>query len=180
MRITAGIHRSRNLKTLDSDISRPTSDKVRQAIFSRIGPYFQDEQFLDVFSGTGAMALEGISRGIQHAVCIEKNPKARRIILENAKLLNEEKKISLLAGDAFVELDKLQTAFDYVFIDPPYAYDNFEGIIQKVVDHCVHDQSLIIVESDHMKVLPESFGKFQCVHTKKYGQTRLSYYEVVQ
>lgn len=177
MRITAGTHRSRNLKTLESNLTRPTSDKVRQAIYSRVGPYFNGETLLDVFSGTGAMALEGLSRGMSRVTCIEKNAQARRLILENIKLLGEQDHVDLIHGDALLELERLNHKFDLVFIDPPYDYPHFEAIIELVVANCVHENSLIIVESDKDKVLPQQFRTFVCSHSKRYGQTLISYYE---
>ena len=177
MRITAGTHRSRVLKTLDSTISRPTSDKVRQAIYSRIGPYFQDSTMLDVFSGTGAMALEGLSRGMAHVTCIEKNAQARRLILDNVTLLNETANVTLINGDALNVLDTLGQVFDVIFVDPPYDYPYFESIIETLVARCTHSNSLIIVESDAHKDLPTTVGTFTCVHSKRYGQTLISYYE---
>lgn len=179
MRITAGTHRSRNLKTLASDVTRPTSDKMRQAIFSRIGPYFDNTSFLDVFGGTGAMALEAISRGMNHAVCIERYVPAQRIIQENIKLLNENAKVTLVKGDALKQLETLKQRFDYIFIDPPYKYKYFESIIKEAIIHCAHENTLIIVESDAQKELPQVIENFECIHSKKYGQSKLFYYEVI-
>lgn len=179
MRITAGTHRSRNLKTLDSDVTRPTSDKIRQAIFSRIGPYFDAASFLDVFGGTGAMALEAVSRGMGEAVCIEAYGPAQRIINENIKLLGEMSHVKLVKGDALIQLEKLNQKFDYIFIDPPYKYDYFEDIIRNAIKFCSHQHTLIIVESDATKELPEIIENFECVHSKKYGHSKLFYYEVI-
>lgn len=179
MRITAGTHRSRNLKTLSSDHTRPTSDKIRQALFSKVGPYFQGGRFLDVFSGTGAMGLESLSRGMDEVVAFENNNQAARLILENVKALKETDHFKLLKGDAKELLKQDLGKFDLVFIDPPYDYNDFEGIINLVVEHCVHEDSIIIVESDHTKQLADGFGDFHCVQAKKYGQTMVRYFEVI-
>lgn len=178
MRITAGQFRSRNIKTLKSDVSRPTSDKVRQAIFSRVGPYFQKSTFLDVFGGSGAMGLEALSRGMSEVVCIEKDPAASRLILENAKAFDVMNQMTLYKGDVLVQLKKINQKFDYIFIDPPYAYPKFEEVIQYVVDHLSYSHSEIIVESDSDKDLSDRFGNFVCVQSKKYGHTQVRYYEM--
>ncbi len=176
MRITAGTHRSRNLKTLNGDQTRPTTDKIRQAIFSRIGPYFNNTSFLDVFSGSGAMALEARSRGVEVVYALEQHSGALSIIKDNAKSLNES--IEILKGDAMQLIPSLKQKFDYIFIDPPYHYDKFQVVIETCIQNCVHEDTLIIVESDISLKLDETILNFECVHEKKYGQTRIRYYEV--
>lgn len=178
MRITAGRNRSRALKTLKSDISRPTTDKVRQAIYSRIGPYFDGDVMLDVFAGSGAMGFEALSRGMGHVMAIEVNRQAYQLIQENAKALNEEAQISLILGDALKVVSGLNQTFDYVFIDPPYAYPHFETIIKVVIQSCVKPNTTIIVESDTTLKLPELILGFECIHQKKYGNTMIRYYEM--
>ena len=180
MRITAGVHRSRTLKTLKSDHTRPTSDKIRQAIFSKVGPFFQEGSFLDVFCGTGAMGLEALSRGMDRVLAFENHGPAAAIINENVKLLKEEKNFKLMRGDAQNLIQKDNGLFDIVFMDPPYDYKDFDLMISLIVKHAVHDDSIIIVESDSQHTLKESYSQFTCTQEKVYGHTKLCYFEVCE
>lgn len=178
MRVIAGKYGSRNIETLKGMTTRPTSDKVRAAIFSKIGPYFNDETFLDVFGGSGAMSLEALSRGMKRVTILEKDIRASKMIQKNIDAFNENENCQLIKGDSLKILEQLPQKFDYIFIDPPYAYEHTEVIIKMIIDNQIVEESgLIIVETDLRYDLPEEISEFACVNLKKYSKTVVRYYE---
>ena len=100
MRVVSGNYGGRPLKTLDGKTTRPTSDKVRGAIFNMIGPYFEGGRVLDLFAGSGGLSIEAVSRGMESAVLVERDRKAQAIIRENISMTKEADKFQLLAMEA--------------------------------------------------------------------------------
>lgn len=130
MRVVSGEFGGRPLKTLDGKITRPTSDKVRGAIFNMIGPYFNGGRVLDLFAGSGGLAIEAVSRGMSAAVLVEKNRKAQAIIQDNIIMTKAENRFTLLKMEAERAIDCLTGRFDLVFLDPPYAKETIVATIE--------------------------------------------------
>ena len=178
MRIVSGRFGSRSLKTLSGDTTRPTSDKIRGAIFNKIGPYFDEGRFLDVFGGSGAMSFEALSRGMSHATILEKDRKAQLIIKENAKTLGVEKQINLISGDSKSRIEGLSGTYDIIFLDPPYAYEHTEKIVERILElGLAHDDTHIIVETDGKRIIADTLGDFEKVDLKDYKATHIHYFE---
>lgn len=123
MKIVSGIYGGRPLKTLEGKTTRPTSDKVRGAIFNMIGPYFEGGRVLDLYAGSGGLSIEAVSRGMSSAVLVERDRKAQTIVAENIQMTKEVGKFQLLKMDAERALEQVSGEFDLVFLDPPYAKD---------------------------------------------------------
>ena len=134
MRIVAGKYGSRSLKSPKNDATRPTQDKIKGAIFSSLGNLFDGGNFLDCYSGTGNMGLEAVSRGMNHATLVDNNKGAISVIKENVKSLKAEKETKIICGNIFSVLDRLTLQYDVVYIDPPYAKQENEKLIQKLDD----------------------------------------------
>ena len=100
MRVVSGNYGGRPLKTLAGKTTRPTTDKVKGAIFNMIGPYFEGGRVLDLFAGSGSLAIEAVSRGMGHALLVEKDRAAQQVILENIKMTKEPEKFQLLKMSA--------------------------------------------------------------------------------
>ena len=100
MKIVSGIYGGRPLKTLEGKTTRPTSDKVRGAIFNMIGPYFEGGRVLDLYAGSGGLSIEAVSRGMSSAVLVERDRKAQAIVAENIQMTKEVGKFQLLKMDA--------------------------------------------------------------------------------
>lgn len=177
MRIVSGKFGSRPLKTLTGSTTRPTSDKIRGAIFSKIGPYFDGGKFLDVFGGSGAMALEALSRGMDHATIIEMDRKAMSIIKENVTNLGVMNQVSFKAGDSRRVVETLKNSYDIVFMDPPYAYPHIEQVALNIINQeLVHEDSWLIIETDSKRVMPEIIAHFERIDCKDYKATCVHYY----
>lgn len=119
MRVVSGNYGGRPLKTLAGKTTRPTTDKVKGAIFNMIGPYFDGGRVLDLFAGSGSLAIEAVSRGMDHALLVEKDRAAQQVILENIKMTKEPEKFQLLKMSAERVLTNLSESFDLVLLIHP-------------------------------------------------------------
>ena len=131
MKIVSGIYGGRPLKTLEGKTTRPTSDKVRGAIFNMIGPYFEGGRVLDLYAGSGGLSIEAVSRGMSSAVLVERDRKAQAIVSENIQMTKEVGKFQLLKMDAERALEQVSGEFDLIFLDPPYAKEQIVADIEK-------------------------------------------------
>lgn len=149
MRIVSGEFGGRPLKTLEGKTTRPTSDKVRGAIFNMIGPYFKGGRVLDLFAGSGGLSIEAISRGMSEAVLVERDRKAQAIIQANIKMTKASQQFTLLKMNAERALDHLSGQFDVVFLDPPYAKETIVANIEALVEkNLLSDDVMIVCETD--------------------------------
>lgn len=179
MRIVAGKYGSRSLKTLSGTITRPTSDKIRGAIFSKIGPYFDGETFFDVFGGSGAMALEALSRGMSRATIIEKNHKAYQVIKGNIQMFDEASNVTLIKGDAFNAVNGIKGTFDIVFMDPPYGYTKLVELATRIIDgNLITSNGELIIETDGIEEIPKEISNWSCYDVKDYKTTVVYYYKL--
>lgn len=180
MRIIAGKWRSRRIETRKSMATRPTLDKVREAVFSSLGGMFDGGNFLDLYAGSGANGLEAISRGMDKAYLVDCSKEAIGSIKENIKALKAEDET-----DVFCMKDKkaLQVflekgiKFDYVYLDPPYAKQINDEILQFLDEHqMVTPKGMVIIESDQNDHFEKEYVHLKYVQEKKYGMSRITYY----
>ncbi|WP_081461996.1 16S rRNA (guanine(966)-N(2))-methyltransferase RsmD [Desulforamulus ruminis] len=180
LRIIGGLVRGRNLKSPKGMSTRPTSDRVREALFNILSPRVSGSYFLDLFSGTGAVAIEALSRGAERAVMVEKDRGTAGIILSNLKLCNLTEKAEVLNLDtnrAISVLAARKVPFDLIFIDPPYK-KNFEVPTMEQVQRfdLLVDNGILVVESDKNDLPPDDVGKLTAYRREKYGDTALTFY----
>lgn len=173
-RIISGIAKGRTIKVPSSG-TRPTSDRVREAVFtsltSRLGS-FTDLKVLDLFAGSGAFVLESISRGASAATCVEIHPDSAKIIKENAKNLSFDVLVRTSDVMAFLNGEAPQK-FDLVFVDPPYEYPNadIEKVLTLLAGRWLAEDAVVVVERSargEKFVWPEPFEEVQ---ERTYGET---------
>ena len=150
MRVIAGSARSLRLKTLDGMDTRPTTDRIKETLFNIISPSIFDSIFLDLFSGSGGIGIEALSRGAKEAVFVENNPKAMACIKENVKFTRLASRAMTVTTDVMDALYRLEgdKIFDFIFMDPPYD----RGLERKVLEYLsdsrlVYEDTVIIVEA---------------------------------
>lgn len=179
MRIIAGKHRGRRLKAVPGQTTRPTADRVKEAVFSAISDKLPGCCFLDVFSGTGSMALEALSRGAAKAVLIEKDGNALKVIRDNLAVCHEEANATIIskeASQALKTLVLLNKSFDIVYIDPPYQ----GGLYEKTLDilakgQLLADDGIILCESAKNTSLMPGNSIF-CIYKERfYGDTKITF-----
>lgn len=175
LRIIAGKYKFRKLKQPDQNTTRSTTDKVREAVFSSLQFKIIDKDCLDLFSGSGAWAIEAMSRDANSVQAIELDKKAFRIILENIASVGEQN-IRALNMDALSYLVKTDRKFDFIFIDAPFKrFDLVNEALEIIVSrNILNDDGEIIIETDQKKeiVLPEHLKVFK---EKRHGRIDLLY-----
>ena len=167
MRIISGKYRGKKLKEFDLNSTRPTSDRVKESIFNLIQFEVADAVVLDLFSGTGALGVESVSRGAKKTYFVDKNIQAVNIIKENIKGID---------GDFVVEnkdyidfLNSTKEKFDLVFLDPPYATDfGLKAIDLLVEKELLNKNGIIIFETSEEKDVEFNLINFE-IKKKKYG-----------
>ncbi|BCA85969.1 methylase [Enterococcus saigonensis] len=180
MRVVAGEYGGRKLKSLSGDNTRPTTDKVKGAIFNMIGPYFDGGICLDLYSGSGGLAIEAVSRGMEHAYCVEKNFKAIQIIKENVAITKEPEKFTLLKKEAkhalaaFIAEEK---QFDLILLDPPYAKQQLITELETMAQNNLFtSQAVIVCETAKEVVLPIKIANLKQIKQQNYGITSITIY----
>ena len=178
MRIIAGKWRGRQLDLPPQNITRPTTDRVREALFSMLISRlvsFDGLSVFDAFAGSGALGLEALSRGAKHVVFAEKEQGARRILQHNAAKLKCEGQTSILI-DAF-KISKAERPFDLVFMDPPYGMglesELFSFLAQQSL---INEKTLIVIES-HAEAVPMALINANCLDFRTYGNCGLSFFQ---
>lgn len=181
MRIVAGVYRSRVIKPVPGTSTRPTSDKIKEAIYSRIGPYFEEGLMLDLFGGSGNMGLEAISRGISHVYFCDSANASVKTIKENAKTLGVEKQCTITRCDYMVMLEmcaKEQHVFDLIYLDPPYKKQQIAKILNFIDEHgLLSEDGNVVCESLKEDDFEETYGQLKKVKDTTYGITRITYYK---
>lgn len=183
MRVIAGKYGSRKLKSLKGSNTRPTTDKIKEGIFNMLGGYFTSNLCLDFYGGSGALAIEAVSRGVDHAVIIEQHRPAVKVIEENITMTKETDRFTLLIGDNRQALKQFKNEhnsakFDLVFLDPPYAKQRLISDIEWLESQGYLDQNAIIIcESDKELQLPDLISDFKKSKEKSYGVSRIMIYE---
>ena len=161
MRIIAGTRKSRIIKALPNQNTRPTLDVVKEACFASIGPWIEAKHVLDLFAGSGNIGLEALSRGAKHTVFVDGSKDACQIIQENINSLEFNTSSTLLRMDAFQAcryLKNKQMVFDLIYLDPPYEKVALSKVL-KALEPLNHMDSLIIYEclKDEDVLLPEGY-----------------------
>lgn len=180
MRIIAGTYRSRIIKAVEGEGTRPTLDKVKEAIFSRIGPYFEGGVMLDLFGGSGNMSLEAISRGFEEAYICDQSHRAIRTIRDNCRLLGVETQCHITKCDYKTMLNQCVEqglSFDLIYLDPPYKKQQIDEIISFIAKHqLLKEDGDIVCESLKEDMFQDAYEDIEKVKDSTYGITRITYY----
>lgn len=179
VRIIAGQNRGHKLKSVPGMKTRPTADRVKEAVFSSIDGLLYGCRFLDVFGGTGSIALEAVSRGAAEAVILEKDSDALKVIQDNVTVCKQQQRCTILRGDALALLDQLGRQgkqFDLIYVDPPYQSGLYESVLQKIASgNLLASGGMILLESAKNTSLSVKNSIFFIYKEKSYGDTRIVY-----
>lgn len=161
---------------------RPTSDRVKEALFNITGSRIPGCFFLDLFAGTGSIGIEALSRGALKVVFVENNKKNMLVIKENLKITGLAEKARLVCQDALPALKLLGKEglqFDFIFLDPPYLKDLEAGALAAIAGNSLLKQEgKVIVESSKKGSLPRQVAELAMIRQEKYGDTLLSFYHM--
>jgi 16S rRNA (guanine(966)-N(2))-methyltransferase RsmD len=174
MRVIAGTFRSRRLESIPGDATRPTPDRVREALFNILQARIEGASFVDAYAGTGAVGIEALSRGAAHAWFLERDRRALDAIRKNLGSLGVERRATILAGKVLVTLDRCPAGI--VFLDPPYdMQDEYTGALQLLGEK--PPVLTIAQHSVHLK-LKDAYGALHRTRMVKHGDNALSFYAV--
>lgn len=180
MRIIAGEAKGKRLECRKGIDTRPTQDSVKESLFSIIAPYIPEARMLDLFSGTGNIALEALSRGAKRAVMIEKDQEALKYIIKNINNLGYENKSRAYKNDVIRAIEILSRKgekFDIIFMDPPYKDEVCERVIRAISKaNLLADNGLIICEHHIFEDLSDEVAEFRKTDERKYGKKSVTFY----
>lgn len=181
MRIIAGKARGRKLIPPATMETRPTLDRVKEAMFSSIYGYIQDSIVIDVFAGTGSLGLEAASRGAKEVYLIDKSSITFPLLKENIKNLKFEDFCIPLNMDSYEALNLLANkgvVFDLIFIDPPYCKEMIPEAIRIVKEkNLLQKDGIIVTKIDSIEEIYPGYEDIALIKSKKYGNTTVCYYK---
>lgn len=184
MRVFGGTLQGRRLQTCRAASLRPTSEKMREAVFNILGPLPAEGAVLDLFAGTGSLGIEALSRGMQKAVFVERNAEIVSVLKENIRHCRLEEKsrvIGLPVSKGLKMLAARNEKFALIFLDPPYqeklAGDTLRDINEAQL---VTDDGLVVAEHSSKEILEESYGRLTMDDQRRYGQSCISFFSIHQ
>jgi 16S rRNA (guanine(966)-N(2))-methyltransferase RsmD len=202
LRVIAGEFRSRLLKSVPGLDTRPTPDRLREALFNVLTPVIEDSIFVDAYAGTGAVGIEALSRGAKRAIFVERNRTAVEVIRDNLASLGIADRAEVFTGKAAPVLERV--AADIIFLDPPYAVvkeykeslellgevlgTGYEFPRRETANHnepaaesrCLSPGCLVIVQHAHRQQLDDEYGRLRRTRVLRQGDNALSFYSAPQ
>lgn len=178
LRVIAGIYRGRKLAAPPGEKTRPTSGKVREAVFNIVAPHLPScDSFLDLFAGSGAVGIEALSRSINRCVFVENSSQALKALKKNLEFC-AEKEFEILPVDVYSALQKLKTRkFDIIYIDPPYDIENLLAIAEKA-GGMLSEAGIMVIELTAKKSFPVNIGCLFNYKATVYGNTKVLFYKM--
>ena len=177
MRVITGKARGVQLKTPDGMLTRPTTDRVKEALFSIINFDIPGAKVLDLFGGTGQLGIEALSRGAKSAVFVDAREDACKLIKENLKRTKMEQDSRVIRSDYADYLSRCREQFDIIFLDPPYAEVFLENALKRITEiDILQSNGIIVTERPLGKELPWEFENYTRSRDYKYGKTLLTVY----
>ena len=177
MRVITGKARGVQLKTPEGMLTRPTADRVKEALFSIINFDLPGASVLDLFGGTGQLGIEALSRGANSAVFVDQREDACKIIRENLRRTKLEPQGRVVRSDYLDYLRRTREKFDIILLDPPYAEVFLENALKCITEiDILKSDGIIVAERPVEKELPFEFEGFTRSRDYKYGKTLLTIY----
>ncbi len=180
MRVIAGKAKGRILFQPKSEAIRPTSDRVKESVFNTIGEEIVDKRILDLFAGTGNLAIEALSRGAEKAVLVDKAKTAINIIYKNVNAVGFKDKCQIVRSDVFRYLSyaiKSKEKFGVIFADPPYLQNVIGSLVKEIdLSDLLNNGGLFILEHDKNQYLTMPLKSLAIVRQKKYGNTAVTFF----
>lgn len=178
MRVISGIAKGTKLETLEGNETRPTLDRVKEALFNILQNQIRDAYVLDLFSGSGALGIEALSRGAKFCALCDKSNNAIRIIKNNLQKTKLEEKAIVIKNEYIKTLNILKSEykFDIIFVDPPYELDIAVSAIKHIIElNLLSENGIIVLETDDEKREQKSLEKINVnvYDLRKYGRVKL-------
>ena len=181
MRIISGSARGLKLKPPTNMDVRPTTDRVKESLFNIINFQLRDSNILDLFSGTGSLGIECLSRGAKKCIFVDNSRDSVEIIKHNLKISKFESVSEVLTSGAVAAVNKISTGrekFDIIFMDPPYLKDFVTPTLEKISEsNILQEDGMIIIEHDYKDEITDRVGNIVKYREKKYGKIMISFFK---
>ena len=178
MRIIAGDFKGRRLKTPEDYQIRPTTDKVKEAMFSIVAPWIPGGVCVDLFAGTGNLGLEALSRGADRCYFCDNSARSLAIIRSNIEYCRAQERATVLAGDFASALERIKEKADLILLDPPYDKDLYEECLTLIDSlDILADDGIVVAEHRRELALPQTAGRLEKIKERRYGSIVLSIYQ---
>ena len=175
MRVISGTARGLKLVTPEGLSTRPTLDRVKEALFSMVAPQLRGAAVLDLFAGSGALGIEALSRGAERAVFVDSSKDARAAVLKNLENSRLYEKSRIESGDALGFLSSCTDSFDLIFMDPPYEAGLYEAVLRLIAEKgLLAPDGIISVEWDETMGEPDFPGCFIRERDRHYGRVHIT------
>ena len=182
MRIIAGEFKGRRLLEFNIDTTKPTLDRIKEPLFSILMPYMENADVLDLFAGTGNLAIEAISRGAKFAWLNDLNKNALKVISGNVTLTGCQNCVKITKKEydkCLKQLGKENLAFDIIFLDPPYNSSYEQKALELIVKYNILKKGgIIVLESDKRKEVTENVQGLKLKDKRTYGRVVIRFYEL--
>ncbi len=177
MRVISGSAKGRILGAPKGTKIRPTSDRVKEAIFNTLAPFIVDSNFLDLFAGTGNMGIEALSRGARHCTFVDSWAQSIKYIRANISMLSFENKCTIIKSDVLKFLERDDNKYNIIFLDPPYNCYLINPILENLHKNLLNG-GIVVVESENTYELPLEINNLNLVKKIRYGDTQIGYYQI--
>lgn len=181
VRVIAGTARGHKLLAVPGNKTRPTADRVKEAVFNKIGPFFDGGVGLDLFAGTGGLGIEALSRGLDKVVFIDRDRAAWATIRKNLAATNLSEKAEVYCTDALKALrlfKRRHCQFDLIFLDPPYNKNALRPVLEQVARCSVlRPNGVIVVEHTEDETIPNQVADLDRNFTRRYGNVHISLFQ---
>ena len=182
MRIISGKYKG-NLVSFQADHIRPTTDRVKESLFNILQNRIDQARVLDLFSGTGNLGLEALSRGAAEVVFVEKNPKSIRILKQNLDKLKVQEPTQIIVKDVLSFLKKFDSEpFDLIFVDPPFTEEMADDVMQAVAatvqnGKLFSDHTILTIESGRREKIGKDYSSVVRYDQREFGDKYLSFFK---
>ena len=177
MRVIAGEARGRRLEALPgTEITRPTMDQVKEAMFSIVQFDLPGARVLDLYAGSGQLGIEALSRGAKSCIFVDRSSDALAIVKANCKTAGVDRQSDIRQAEALPFLANISGPFDLVLLDPPFHYDTLNEVLPALADK-VAPGGVVLAESEREAALPERAGALVLAKQYYYGKIMVSRYE---
>ncbi|MDR1564732.1 MAG: 16S rRNA (guanine(966)-N(2))-methyltransferase RsmD [Oscillospiraceae bacterium] len=175
MRVITGLARGRRLRTLEGEDIRPTTEKVKEAVFSILQFEIEGRTVLDLFAGSGQMGIEALSREAKRVVFVDSSAKSLKVVKDNLETTGLGGSATVVASDFRSYLSSCGERFDIVFLDPPYS-KGFIPVAMPLIEKLLNKGGAAVCETSSNEELPEEFGELKKASVKRYGKISVTIY----
>ncbi len=178
MRIISGKYKGHKLAEFDLPHLRPTTDRVKESLFNIMQGYFEGQQILDLFSGSGNLGLEALSRGAAQVHFVDKHPQSIELLKKNLDNLKIKADFKIFAQDVYLFLKTTANVYDIIFIDPPFTEKMADALLQEMaISKVFKTGTLIAIESGLKEKIQDFYGPLKLWDRRQYGDKSLSIFQ---